>query len=73
MFDHKLGRSNVSNQTGDKSVVLVVLPVVSLMVDQVTSLRSVRVGAPILSAGSQARGQLTKELLVDERDIEPFL
>ena len=41
MFDHKLGRSNVDC----KSAVLVVSPLVSLMVDQVTSLRSAGVGA----------------------------
>ena len=54
MFDRKLGRSV------DRSVVLVVSPLVSLMIDQVTSLRSVGVGAAIMSAG-QAGGQLTKE------------
>ena len=54
MFDNKLGRSV------DRNVVLVVSPLVSLMIDQVTSLRSVGVGAAIMSAG-QAGGQLTKE------------
>ena len=67
MFDHKLGRSNV----GCKSVVLVVSPLVSLMVDQVTSLRSAGVGAAILcGAGFPSGGRLTDKLLVDERDIE---
>ena len=56
MFDHKLGRSNVDC----KSVVLVVSPLVSLMVDQVTSLRSAGVGAAILrSAGFLSGGRLT--------------
>ena len=49
MFDHKLGRSV------DRSVVLVVSPLVSPMIDRVTSLRSVGVGAAIMSAG-QAGG-----------------
>ena len=67
MFDHKLGRSNV----GCKSVVLVVSPLLSLRVDQVTSLRSAGVGATILrSAGFPCGGPLTDKLLVDERDIE---
>ena len=67
MFDHKLGRSNVDC----KSVVLVVSPLVSLMVDQVTSLRSAGVGAAILrGAGFPSGGRLTDKLLVDERDIE---
>ena len=63
MFDRKLGRAL------DKSVVLVVSPLVSLMIDQVTSLRSVGVGAAIMSAGHAER-QLARELLVDERDVE---
>lgn len=68
MFDHKLGRSNPV----DRSVVLVVSPLVSLMIDQVTSLRSIGVGAAIISTSSQAGGQqpLGRELLVDERDVE---
>jgi superfamily II DNA helicase RecQ len=63
MFDHKLGRST------NRSVVLVVSPLVSLMVDQVNSLRSIGVGAAIMSIG-QAGGQQARELLVDERDVE---
>ena len=67
MFDHKLGRSNVDC----KSVVLEVSPLVSLMVDQVTSLRSAGIGAAILrGAGFPSGGRLTDKLLVDERDIE---
>ena len=67
MFNHKLGRSNPV----DRSVVLVVSPLVSLMIDQVTSLRSIGVGAAIISTGNQAGGQqLGKELLLDERDVE---
>ena len=67
MFDHKLGRSNVDC----KSVVLVVSPLVSLMVDQVTSLSFAGVGAAILrGAGFPSGGRLTDKLLVDERDIE---
>ena len=66
MFDHKLGRLNPV----DRSVVLVVSPLVSLMIDQVTSLISIGAGAAIISTGNQAEGQqLGKELLVDERDI----
>ena len=67
MFDRKLGRC-ISGPV-DKSVVLVVSPLVSLMIDQVTSLRAIGIGAGIISTG-QAGGQLTKELLVDERDVE---
>lgn len=66
MFDHKLGRST------NRSVVLVVSPLVSLMslmVDQVKSLRAMGVGAAIMSIG-QAGGQLARELLVAERDVE---
>ena len=64
MFDHKLGRST------NRSVVLVVSPLVSLMVDQVKSLRAIGVGAAIMSIGHQAGGQLARELLVAERDVE---
>ena len=49
------------------SIVLVVSPLVSLMVDQVTALRSTAVGAAILRG---AGGRLTDKLLVDESDIE---
>ena len=70
MFDHKLGRNNMPSPMADRSVVLVVSPLISLMVDQVTSLRSVGVGAAILGSSHGGDGQLTKELLVNERDIE---
>ena len=66
MFDHKLGRLNPV----DRSLVIVVSPLVSLMTDQVTGLRSIGVGAAIISTGNQAGGQqLGKELLVDKRDV----
>ena len=64
MFDHKLGRSTIN-----RSVVLVVSPLVSLMVDQVNSLRAIGIGAAIMGIG-QAGGQLARELLVAERDVE---
>lgn len=66
MFDFKLGRNYVSNPV-DRSVVIVVSPLVSLMVDQVNNLRSTGVGAAILSGGQFDKHE---ELLASERDIE---
>ena len=71
MFDHKLGRSTIN-----RSIVLVVSPLVSLMADQVNSLRAIGVGAAIMGLG-QAGGQLARELLVAERrrrrEAQPFI
>ena len=57
VFDDKLGRSN--------SVVIVVSPLISLMLDQVRSLRSRSVRAAIMSSGSK----IDKEFLVTDEDI----
>ena len=47
IFDHKLGKT--SAPLTQRSVVIVVSPLVSLMVDQVSALQSAGVGAAILS------------------------
>ena len=57
LIDYKLGRTNAP--LVDRSVVLVVSPFVSLMIDQVKSLKSRGVSAAILSSN----GELTKVLL----------
>ena len=48
LFDHKLGR--VSLPPNKRSVCLVISPLLSLMVNQVSSLREVGIGAAILSS-----------------------
>ena len=50
LFDYKLGNSAAS----ESSIVIVVSPLVSLMVDQVTSLRSHGVSAAIMSGHKAA-------------------
>ena len=57
VFDDKLARSN--------SVVIVVSPLISLMLDQVRSLRSRSVRAAIMSSESK----IDKEFLVTDEDI----
>ena len=57
MFDKKLGRDN--------SLVLIVSPLVSLMVDQVRSLRSRSVKASVMSSGSGVE----KEFIATDDDL----
>ena len=57
VFDDKLGKDN--------SVVIVVSPLISLMVDQVQSLRRRSVRAAIMSSGSK----VDKEFLATDDDI----
>ena len=57
VFDDKLGRHD--------SVIIVVSPLISLMVDQVTSLRRRFVRAAIMSSGSK----VDKDLLATEDDL----
>ena len=59
LFDFKLGRTSSSES---RSTVLVISPLVSLMTDQVTSLRSRGVSAAILSRGEG----VNKELLATD-------
>ena len=59
MFDFKLGRTTTSSQTSGTimpSIVLVVSPLVSLMIDQVANLRQRGIPSGILSGN---RGKLT--------------
>ena len=64
LFDHKLSRIDLP--LTDRSVCLVVSPLVSLMSDQVTSLRTSGVQAAILSGNKG----IDKELLAAEKDIQ---
>ena len=57
MFDDKLGKDN--------SVIIVVSPLISLMVDQVQNLRRRSVRAAIMSSGSKVE----KEFLATDDDI----
>ena len=63
VFDHKLGKT--SAPPDQRSIVLVVSPLVSLMVDQVTYLQSAGVGAAILSGNKG----VDKSLLATEGDV----
>ena len=63
IFDYKLGKT--SAPPDQRSVVLVVSPLVSLMVDQVTCLQSAGVGAAILSGNKG----VDKTLLASESDV----
>ena len=65
LFDMKLDR-HISEH--ERSVVLIVSPLVSLMVDQVSSLRSRGVSAGILSS----QGSIDKSLLATEGDSSHF-
>ena len=65
LYDMKLDR-HLSEQ--ERSVVLVISPLVSLMVDQVSSLRSRGVPAAILSS----QGSIDKSLLATEGDLSRF-
>ena len=64
LFDYKRGRINAPE--ADLSVVIVVSPLVSLMVDQVSSLQSHGISAAILSGNSG----VDKKYLVNERDVK---
>ncbi len=63
VFDTKLGR--VDSGDGRQSVVLVVSPLISLMVDQVLGLRAVGVRASIITGGDS----VPKELLATEDEL----
>ena len=63
LFDAKLGK--IDSPPTEQSVVIIVSPLVSLMVDQVTSLQSQKVGAAILS-GNEG---VDKKLLASESDV----
>ena len=63
-FDFKLGRTRAI--ATERSVALVVSPLVSLMVDQVCSLQAHGVCAAILNSGNT---WVSKALLATERDI----
>ena len=63
-FDFKLGRTRAI--ATERSVVLVVSPLVSLMVDQVCSLQALGVCAAILNSGNT---WVSKAPLATERDI----
>ena len=63
VFDYKLGKTNVPPD--QRSVVLVVSPLVSLMVDQVTCLQSAGVGAAILSGNKG----VDRMLLASDGDV----
>ena len=62
VFDHALGRSHSS---GERSVVLVISPLLSLMIEQVTSLRQRGVDAAILSG----HDGVDKSLLAKDSDL----
>ncbi len=64
LFDHKLGR--IGAPEAELSVVIVVSPLVSLMVDQVSSLQSRGVSAAILSGNSG----VDKKYLANEGDLK---
>ena len=61
----KLGRVNTG---GDRSVVVVVSPLVSLMIDQVSTLMSRGVSAAIMSS----QREIDKKLLVSEQRMGMF-
>ena len=63
LFDFKLGRTRAI--TTERSVALVISPLVSLMVDQVCSLQARGVCAAILSGNTG----VSKALLATEKDI----
>ena len=64
LFDYKLKRTSLPPHK--RSVCIVVSPLISLMVDQVTSLRAIGVGSAIPSGNSGVE----KSLLATEEDIE---
>ena len=64
VFDHKFGR--VSLPPHKRSVCLIVSPLLSLMINQVTSLRKVGVGAAILSGNKG----IDSSLLSTSKDIQ---
>ena len=61
LFDFKLGRTGVC----DRSTVIVISPLISLMTDQVTSLRKRGVSAAILSR----REGVDKDLLATDKEL----
>ena len=61
VFDHKLERVGSDR----RSVVLVISPLISLMVDQVLSLRAAGVRAAVVTSG----GGVQKDLLASEEDL----
>lgn len=61
LFDFKLGRTAIC----DRSTVIVISPLISLMTDQVTSLRKRGVSAAILSR----RQGVDKDLLATDKDL----
>lgn len=64
LFDHKLKRTGLPSH--QRSVCVVVSPLISLMVDQVTRLRATGVGSAILSGNSGVE----KSLVAAEKDIK---
>ena len=64
VFDYKLGRTNAPPD--QRSVVLVVSPLVSLMVDQVSALQSAGICAAILSGNKG----VDKQLLATESEVK---
>ena len=64
LFDYKLNRTNLPSYKC--SVCIVVSPLISLIVNQVTELRDIGIGASILSGNSG----VDKSLLASEEDIE---
>ena len=63
LFDYKLAR--IETIATERSVVLVISPLVSLMVDQVSNLQAHGIGAAILSGNAG----INKVLLASERDV----
>ena len=63
LFDHKLNRT--SSPALEQSVVVIISPLVSLMVDQVSSLQDRHVAAGILSGNKGA----DKKLLASVKDV----
>ena len=66
LFDYKLGTVD----SNCRSVVIVVSPLVSLMVDQVSSLRALGVSAAIMSSSRHAGIVGGEEVLAVDRDVE---